>query len=242
MKKTAKRVIGAAAAALALGLLIAAAVFVDGAYRAEAEAFAAIRQPAEGVTVREQDGMLLFVPEQAQAGLVFYPGGRVQAEAYAPLLEACAERGIACVLVQMPLNAAVLDPNAADRAYAAVPEVTDWVIGGHSLGGAVAANYAAAHGDRVKGLVMLAAYATQPVQVPVLSIYGSEDRVLNREKYDAYRSSLPENTTELVIEGGSHAQFGTYGAQNGDGVPTVSRAEQQSATADAIAAWMGIGK
>ena len=71
-------------------------------------------------------------------------------------------------------------------------------------------------------------------------IYVSEDGVLNREKYEADRANLPQDTTETVIDGGCHAGFGSYGAQNGDGTPTISAEEQQQQTADEPAAWMNL--
>ncbi len=120
--------------------------------------------------------------------------------------------------------------------------VTDWYIGGHSLGGAMA-HYAAKHTDELDGLVLLAAYSTAALTdsgLRVYAAYGSEDGVLNREKYEADRTNLPQDTTETVIDGGCHAGFGSYGAQKGDGTPTISAEEQQRQTADALAAWMNL--
>ena len=109
-------------------------------------------------------------------------------------------------------------------------EVTDWYIGGHSLGGAMAASYAAKHTDELDGLVLLAAYSTADLTdsgLRVYAAYGSEDGVLNREKYEADRINLPQNTTETVIDGGCHAGFGSYGAQKGDGAPVISGNSRQ---------------
>ena len=130
---------------------------------------------------------------------------------------------------------------------AGIPErfsdITDWYIGGHSLGGAMAASYAAKHTDELDGLVLLAAYSTADLTdsgLRVYSTYSSEDGVLNREKYEADRINLPQDTTETVIDGGCHAGFGSYGAQKGDGAPVISAEEQQQQTADALAAWMNL--
>lgn len=154
-----------------------------------------------------------------------------------------AEDGILCVLVKMPCNLAVLDRNAADSIPERFSEVTDWYIGGHSLGGAMAASYAAKHTDELDGLVLLAAYSTADLTdsgLRVYAAYGSEDGVLNCEKYEADRINLPQDTTETVIDGGCHAGFGSYGAQKGDGAPVISAEEQQQQTADALAAWMNL--
>lgn len=145
------------------------------------------------------------------------------------------------MLVKMPCNLAVLDMNAADGIHEDFPEVNSWYIGGHSLGGAMAASYAAKHTDELDGLVLLAAYSTADLtgsRLRVYSTYGSEDGVMNREKYEADRSNLPANTTEVVIDGGCHAGFGSYGSQAGDGTPTISGEDQQQQTANALAAWM----
>lgn len=135
---------------------------------------------------------------------------------------------------------AVLDANAADGLPEKHPEITSWYIAGHSLGGAMAANYAAVHSDDYSGLILLAAYSTKDLtQAPlrVLSVYGSEDGVMNRESYKKNWANLPADTEEIILEGGCHAQFGSYGPQDGDGTPTISGEEQIGQTADAIAAF-----
>ena len=161
--------------------------------------------------------------------------------AYAPLLHKLADEGILCVLVKMPCNLAVLDTNAADGIPEEFPEVDSWYIGGHSLGGAIAASYAAKHVDELDGLILLAAYSTADLTdsgLQVFSAYGSEDGVLNRGKYETNRANLPADTVEMLINGGCHAGFGSYGPQTGDGTPTISAEDQQQQTADALAAWM----
>ena len=216
-------------------------LYISDYYPASAEAFALLESEQQAVQVSQVENRIVFQPEAPQAGLIFYPGGKVEAEAYAPLLEACAERGILCVLLRMPGNLAVLDRNAADGVAADYPEVTDWYIGGHSLGGAMAAGYAAKHTEALAGLVLLGAYSTADLTdsgLRVLSIYGSEDGVLNREKYDSNHANLPADAAELVIQGGCHAGFGSYGPQDGDGTPTISGEEQIARTADAIAAML----
>ena len=233
-----RRVLVCCAAVLMLALF-ACLLYVRDFYPADEAAWETLLVPAASVTVADPGGRLVFLPERPAAGLIFYPGGKVQAEAYAPLMEACAERGILCVLMRMPGNLAVLDPNAADGIAAEYPEVTDWYLGGHSLGGAMAASCAAKHAEDYAGLVLLAAYSTEDLRgsgLRVLSVVGTEDGVLNREKYEQCRENLPADARELVIEGGCHAYFGCYGAQRGDGTATIGNREQIERTADAIAA------
>ena len=223
---------------LAVGMLFG--VYVDDYYHADAAAGAALLSD-DSVTVIQENGSWVFAPDAPTAGLIFYPGGKVENTAYAPLLHKLADDGILCVLVKMPCNLAVLDMNAADDIPEKFPEVEHWYIGGHSLGGAMAASYAAKHTDELDGLVLLAAYSTADLTNSGLrgfSAYGSEDGVLNREKYETNHANLPADTAEMVINGGCHAGFGSYGPQAGDGTPTISTEDQQRQTADALATWM----
>ena len=179
--------------AVLLAVCIAFGVYVNDYYHADPAAEDALVSD-DVVSVTEQNGDWVFAPESPTAGLIFYPGGKVENTAYAPLLHDLAEDGILCVLVKMPCNLAVLDMNAADSIPERFSEVTDWYIGGHSLGGAMAASYAAKHTDELDGLVLLAAYSTADLTdsgLRIYSTYGSEDGVLNREKYEADRTNLP---------------------------------------------------
>lgn len=183
------------------------------------------------------DKTIVYMPEGAETGLIFYPGGKVEYTAYIPLMEACASRGIACVLLEMPFNLAVFDVRGADGIREMYPQITEWYIGGHSLGGSMAATYLSDNSDDFCGLILLGAYSTTDISdvgVEVLSVYGSEDKVLNKEKYNEYKPNLPENFTEVVIEGGCHAYFGMYGEQEGDGVASISNQEQIEKTTEII--------
>jgi dienelactone hydrolase len=189
------------------------------------------------------DGMQAFGNGNEDVGLIFYPGGKVEYTAYVPLMRALAARGVFCVLLEMPLNLAVLDMNAADGVQAQYPDVERWYIGGHSLGGSMAASYLAKHTEDFDGIVLLGAYSTADLSttsLEALSIFGSEDKVMNRGKYDKYKKNLPSDLTEIEIEGGCHAYFGMYGAQNGDGIPAISAQEQIYKTADYI--WEFVSK
>lgn len=225
---------------LAVILLVCAgfAAYVGDYYHADETAVQAMAVSDE-ITVSKADGDdLMFAPPSPRAGLIFYPGGKVEYTAYAPLMRACAEKGILCVLVKMPCNLAVLDMKAADGIAEQYPDIDAWYIGGHSLGGAMAAAYAADHSGELDGLILLAAYSTKDLNgsdLDVLSVYGSEDRVLDREKYEGYRGNFPSGAVEIVIDGGCHAGFGSYGPQEGDGTPAITGEEQIVRTASEIA-------
>ncbi len=188
--------------------------------------------PDEGVAVT-RDGAIVFEPaEPATTGFIFYPGGRVAAEAYAPAMRAIADAGYLAAITPMPFGLAVLSPDAAGGVIADHPEIETWVIGGHSLGGAMAAQYADGHDDVIDGLVLWAAYPAggtdlSDADVTVASISASEDGLASREEIEASAAQLPPDTTFVEIEGGNHAQFGSYGEQAGDGEATISPTEQQ---------------
>jgi len=152
-------------------------------------------------------------------------------------MKACADKGILCVLIEMPFNLAVLDMNAAEGIMSRYPEIENWYIGGHSLGGSMAASYLSKNVDEFEGLILLGSYSTADLSgtdLDVLSIYGSEDKVMNYEKYTNNKTNLPKDFTEVVIDGGCHAGFGMYGAQDGDGIPIISNEEQIRLTAEKI--------
>ena len=210
------------------------AAYLGSYYRADAEMTAAFATPT-GVT-REvlADGTVVFVPQDPQAGLIFYPGGKVEHTAYEPLMKALAAGGILCVLIEMPFRLAVLDMNAADGIREKFPQIEHWYIGGHSLGGSMAASYLEAHSQEFDGLVLLGAYSTADLsksELSVLSIYGSEDGVMDREKYATCLQNMPKDFTQTVLDGGNHAYFGAYGKQKGDGEAALTNEVQIMQTA-----------
>ena len=236
-----RKIIICSVSAVVMIAVIAAAcgAYLNSYYRADSDSIAAFSADFTVQGREVADGVIAYEPEKAVAGLIFYPGGLVEYTAYEPLMQACAEKGILCVLLKMPFHLAVLDMNAADGVQAQFPQIEKWYIGGHSLGGAMASSYAAKHADEFDGVVLLGAYATEDIQsLNVISLYGSEDKVMNKEKYDEYISNLPADFTEIVIEGGCHAGFGMYGPQDGDGTPAITAAEQIKLTSAAVFDWL----
>ena len=226
---------------VALLIVIAAGAFfwyVNDYYKATVTAIEALESDGE-VTVTEMDDAIIFAPtgEEPETGIIFYPGGKVEAEAYAPLLRRLAEADLFVVVAKMPFHLAVFDANAAEAIMAQESEVEEWYLAGHSLGGVMASSFAADQADEVAGLIFLASYPSGDLTAapfPVLSVYGSEDEVLNRESYDEAQTKLPAAYTEIVLEGGNHGQFGDYGPQAGDGTATITADQQQQETAEAI--------
>lgn len=228
-------------AAIVLVMVIGCTVYLSDYYHTDTDAVKVFTTDTDIIAQPLSNNATAYMPEYPSAGFIFYPGGKVEYTAYEPLMTACAERGILCVLLKMPGNLAVLDMDAADNIFSLFPDIENWYIGGHSLGGSMAASYATDNTDKLNGLILLAAYSTSDLtgtSMDVLSVYGSEDQVLNAEKYRKYRANLPEDFTEAVIEGGCHAGFGMYGSQKGDGIPTISADEQILITAEEISGFI----
>ena len=144
------------------------------------------------VDFQNTDGWLVFSPKNAPptTGFIFYPGGRVDYRAYAPLAKEIAESGYLVVVARMPLNFAFFGLNEASEVIAAFPGVTTWAIGGHSLGGAMAAQYAGMHTEYVEGLVLWASYPAGSNDLSgsglqVISIYATNDGLATIQDIDA---------------------------------------------------------
>lgn len=222
-------------AVLGLVLMIVAALgYLSISYHPDETALAAMNG-SDSVTVRTVEGGYLFDGPCAEQALIFYPGAKVECRAYAPLMLQLAEAGIDCFLADMPFNLALFGSRKADvfmRSF----DYDSWIMAGHSMGGLMACVYAAKHEQAIDGIVLLAAYppGELPGKVRALSVYGSEDRCMDRDMYRKNTASLKDGLTEYVIEGGNHAQFGDYGKQSGDGDAVITPAEQQARTVEII--------
>jgi dienelactone hydrolase len=203
-----------------------------------AEALAAMESNAN-VTVQDNGDFIVFnsTANTPITGFIFYPGGHVDYRSYAPIAQEIASRGYQVSIVKMPLSLAVFGIDKANEVIAAYPDMRYWVIGGHSLGGSMAASYAKKHTDKIHGLALWASYpassddlSTTPLKG--LSTHGSNDQVLNMNNFNSTLPLLPPGTINQVIQGGNHAQFGNYGLQPGDGTATISAADQQKQAAD----------
>lgn len=177
--------------------------------------------------INTTNGLLLDGPG-CDTALIFYPGAKVEYTSYLPLLMNLSNSGVDCFIVKMPFNLAIINMDSADEIISNNSyNYSNYYMSGHSLGGTSAASYTKKHEDNIKGLILLAAYSTEDInKVPILSVYGSKDNVLNKEKYEDAKKNIHSNYTEYVIDGANHAQFGSYGMQNGDYNATISPDEQ----------------
>lgn len=227
---------------VAIGLIVsvvigASAIFLYDVDYANNEAIDAY--VVEGVVETVVDeGIVAYAPQNSEdikAGLVFYPGARVEFSSYEPLLKKCAEQGILCVIIEMPYNIAFFGINRASKIPAMFPEVDNWYIGGHSLGGSMAAACVANHPDMFNGVILLASYAINDISsYDVLSVYGNRDGVMDLSSYRKNIDNLPTKCYETVIMGGNHSYFGMYHNDEEAANATISNIEQIEQTVLAI--------
>lgn len=213
-------------------LAILAGVFfwyVSDYYRAEEVALEVLAQDS-GITV--QDNLTILSPTSpADTAIIFYPGAKVEAEAYLPLLDQIRQTGVICILVHMPFHMAIFDADAAEKVMEQFPDIQHWYMAGHSMGGAMASKFASDHPDEVEGLILMGAYLYGDYpEEKTLTIYGSLNQSV--EDHIDYTKNIVE------IQGGNHAQFGNYGAQKGDLPAEISAQEQQAQTVTAIEAFL----
>jgi Alpha/beta hydrolase family len=222
---------------IGLGLILVVAVIGIAIYvqplKAKESAVAALASNAN-VIVKEDSGYIDFFPTKKppKAGLIFYPGAKVDPVAYSESMRAIAEAGFAVYVVKFPLNFAIIDPNRADNVIDTNSDIANWAIAGHSLGGASACLYTNTS-SKVKALIFWAAYCdksfdlSKRTDVQVTSISGSLDALATPEKVESTKVFAPSSTKYIVINGGNHAQFGNYGVQSGDNPATITLEDQQ---------------
>jgi hypothetical protein len=206
-----------------------------GTYPARAIAISAL-ESTDSIAV-SQDNWIVFTPkEQAETGLIFYPGGLVEPTAYAPILRKIAEEGVLVVITPMPLNLAIFNTGAANAVIDEYPDISTWIITGHSLGGASAAIFAENNPTRIDALALWDSYPPNSADlsdnvISAISIFGTTDNFPNTDNFNEKRYLMPADTYFIGIEGASHAQFGDYGPQKGDVVPSISLDEQHKKVA-----------
>jgi len=194
----------------------------------------------------QKQGYYQFLIPFSSVGVIFYPGGLVNPIAYAGFAQTLSSEANASVFVTQPLlNLAITNIEGASAIIKANPNVEHWIIGGHSLGGTSAAFYAIDHLQQIDGIFFLASYTTadadfSQTSLPILTITGANDEILNQETYQAAQIYLSTITTNYVIQGGNHSQFGDYGLQRGDGIATLSQNEQMTETLMVMITWLSV--
>ena len=180
-----------------------------------------------------------FIPKDvvSNTGVIIYPGARIDVKAYAPLANRLAQNGYKVFAVDMPFNMAIFSSHKADKVIEENKDIENWVIVGHSLGGAMATN-AISTNNKIKGIVYLASYPSgdkiKDSGAKVLSIWGSKDGVINFDNMIKAKEDLPKDTEYVEIEGGNHSAFGDYGLQKGDTKSIISEDKQLDITVESI--------
>ena len=208
-----------------------------GSADADEHALAAARSDDKASFSDDGDIVLMPGSQVARTGVILYPGGRCDPLGYAALLRPLAELGYLIVIPHMPLRLAVLDIDRASKIMDKFPDVSKWIVGGHSMGGAMAAAWHARHPYVAAGLFFLASYpakahALAESSLPVSMIYGTEDKITRQSEFEASRARLPVQTDYAGIEGGDHYQFGSFAKV--EVTATISRDEQHRQTRTAL--------
>lgn len=230
-----------------LAIVIIAAYFLLDSltYKPLSEAKAVFQSNTDDITITRLKDGYRFEPTNGEAiepNIIFYPGGLVEPESYAPFAKRMAEKGHRVYIASMPLNLAVFGQNKADAFISEHPD-NRYVIGGHSLGGVFAARYASEHADRIDGVYFMASYADDGgdlngLNMSAVQMTGTQDGVLDRTKWEAAKENMPKATTYVDITGGNHGQFGSYGFQKGDRQASITEAEQLNEVIEAMDLWI----
>lgn len=235
-----KRVLILSYAAVIILIVLAGMCFwyINDYYHADETAINCLLNGKPEIEISHISQGYFFDGKGEDKAMIFYPGAKVEYTSYAPLLSVLSEQGIDCFLVEMPFNLAFLGTNKAEEIIEQY-EYETWYMSGHSLGGSFAALYASNNEDKINGVILLASYSISQLSDSerVLTIYGSNDQVLNYKKLETNRVNLPNSAKEVCIDGGNHAQFGNYGKQSGDGEALISSNQQQEQTVSAILKW-----
>lgn len=227
MKKNIKRIL----CFIPIFLIIIIVIYLNTYYKADKSVYDLINN--SGVSVKENKDGYLFDGKGEDDFVIFYPGAKVEAIAYAPLLLTLASNNIDCYLVKMPFNIAILNSNAADKVIKN-NSYKNYYMMGHSLGGAMASVYTSKNEDKIKGLILLASYSTEEIKkVNTLSIYGDKDNVINKNNYNKNKKNI-SNMTEYIIEGANHSGYAFYGEQKGDNKATITKNSQINEVANII--------
>ncbi|MGN7947651.1 alpha/beta hydrolase [Microbacterium sp. 22215] len=233
-RRVVKVILWGLVAVLVLGIGGIVAWSQIGVMPAEKAPLASVRENS-AIHVEDAEQGIVMTPAdgESEVGLVFIPGAKVDPWAYAPILQSLAEEGVTVVITRPWLNLAFFDLRGLDAFTSAAPDIDDWAIGGHSLGGVRACQLAA----DTEALVLFGSYCSNDLSdtdLAVLSISGSEDGLSTPEKIAAARDMLPADAEMVEIDGASHASFGDYGPQAGDGEPTITSDDMHAQVAEIL--------
>lgn len=239
-KKTNRPILYTTLLTIVFGLVLSVTtsfIYLNISYKPKEDALKALKGN-DVVNVSQINNGYYFDGPGNNTALIFYPGSKVACEAYAPIMLNLSQNGIDCFLTSMPFNFALFGENRCES-FLNSYSYESWILSGHSMGGLVSASYVSKHPEKIKGLVLLASYPnkTIPNVVNLLSIYGSNDNCMERGSYEKCKSNWPSNSSEYIIDGANHSQFGDYGNQLGDGQASITKQAQWEITSKKIIEW-----
>lgn len=191
----------------------------------------------------EKDWIIFEPPATAKAGIVLYPGAKVEPEAYSYYGKQLANQGYLVVIPNVNFNFAIFDPNKAQQIIETYSSVEKWIMSGHSLGGVTASEFAYNHPGEIDGVILLGSYPNSgsdfsKTTIPMLSIYAEKDGLTTKRKIQETKNLLSDKTTMYEVKGGNHGQFGIYGIQKGDNTASISIKEQQDEMVAITSEWL----
>lgn len=229
-------------AAIILFILLGVVIYLNNHY-SSLYTIDEYKEMYEGIIIEEEEQYYrVYVEEDYQnievlkkeenLGLIFYQGGKVDELAYVPLLYEFAKGGMTTYLVKMPFRLSVLGINRGDHVISENQSIDRWYIAGHSLGGAMASSYVS-NSNRMEGLFLFGAYPATNISEwdgVLISVYGGEDRIMNRDKFNESKELQPERSYYYEIIGGNHSGFAEYGQQKGDGSLMIEGDDQRKSS------------
>lgn len=178
-------------------------------------------------------------------GVILYPGAHCMVEGYSEIMKPVAAAGYLVVGVKMPFEFSIFAPNRADEVRDAFPEIEQWFISGHSMGGAMAGRYADLNQDSLAGLILLDAYppaanSLADSSLPVLHVHRARPDGTAPQKFEEMREVFPPDSVWAPVPGGNHMNFGAFlgGAYVEEWEPEISREAQHEIIVDAILGWL----
>ena len=195
------------------------------------------------VSVIETDDQITFKSNTSKNELeiIFFQGGLTDPKAYAPLCKKLAENGFTCHLIKMDWRLPQHDYQKVSRLFDLKQK--KYVLGGHSQGGKMAAQFVYENPNDLKGLFLMGTSHPRDIdlstqKIPCIKLYAENDGLASVEEVMENKSKLPGNTKLVLIKGGNHSQFGYLGQLLMDNSADISLEEQQQQTFDHLINFM----
>jgi len=244
--KKALKIIGIVVALVAVGMYAYLSITTVRNNAAPAAAALAAMESDERVTV-EYDEYLALTPAGStpKTGIVFYAGAYCDIRGYTPVWKEIAAQGYLVVSPKLPFDFAIFAPNAADEVRAAHPEIEQWIIAGHSMGGAMAGVYADNNRDNLAGAIVFDSYppgsnSLADADLPILLFERARADGSRSQKFIDNANLYPESAELTLIPGAQHMYYGSFdgGAYQEEWEPDIKRDAMQKIVVDGMTAWL----